>query len=173
MSRIVNLLKSEHSRVVTDKVIAYVGADKERFKELVTIFLKGEYRLTQHAAWPLSYIAEAHPELILPHLNKILKHLEKPDLHDAIKRNTFRFLQVIDFPAKYDGIIADLCFQYLQGKEAIAVKVFAMSTLMKICERHKELAAELKVIIEDQLPYSGPAFKSRGMKVLKQIEKMK
>ncbi|WP_143165108.1 hypothetical protein [Chryseolinea serpens] len=96
--------------------------------------------------------------------------LNKPGIHHAVKRNTLRLLQYIELPKRLQGRVADLCFQYLQGKgEPIAVKAFSLTVLQRILEEQPELGSELKIIIEDQLAYASPAFRSRAMKVLKVI----
>ncbi len=66
--------------------------------------------------------------------------------------------------------MADSCFTFLSDpKEPIAVKVFSMSVLANITKKQPELRDELRIVIEDQLPYSTPAFKSRGGKILKEL----
>ena len=65
------------------------------------------------------------------------------------------------------GIVADVSFRFLSDpKEPIAVKVFSMEVLFKMAKYQPEIGRELKLIIEDQLPYSGPAFSSRARKVM-------
>ncbi len=44
--------------------MGYIGNNKARLKELMALFQSGNYRLGQRAAWPLSYILKAIPELI-------------------------------------------------------------------------------------------------------------
>lgn len=163
-------LLKEHSKAQMTKIVDYVGQNKARFKVLVEVYLAGPYRVTQRAAWPLSYCVEHHPELVKPHLKPLLDFLNKPGIHDAVKRNTLRLLQYSELPKRLHGRVADLCFQYLQSKrEPIAVKAFSLTVLQRIVEVQPELGSELKIIIEDQLPYASPAFRSRAMKVLKTI----
>jgi hypothetical protein len=52
---LLKLLRAEHSKKQTDRIVHYIGADKDRFALLMKLFLQGEYRITQRAAWPLSY----------------------------------------------------------------------------------------------------------------------
>lgn len=163
-------LLKEHSKAQMTKIVDYVGQNKARFKVLVEVYLSGPYRVTQRAAWPLSYCVERYPGLVKPHLKRLLDFLDKPGIHDAVKRNTLRLLQYIELPKRLHGRVADLCFQYLQSKrEPIAVKAFSLTVLQRIVEVEPELGTELKIIIEDQLPYASPAFRSRAMKVLKTI----
>ncbi len=160
----------EHSKAQAHKLTNYVGNSDARMKALIAVYLEGPYIVTQRAAWPLSLCAENHPELIVPHLKKLLDFLSKLGIHDSVKRNTIRLLQFIDIPKRNSGQIAELCFEYLQSKqEPIAVRVFSMTVLSKIMRDEPDLRNELKMIIEDQMPYSSPAFISRGRKVLKEI----
>lgn len=46
------LLQEEHSKKQTSRIVRYIGADKTRFAVLIELFFKGEYRITQRAAWP-------------------------------------------------------------------------------------------------------------------------
>jgi hypothetical protein len=71
------LIAAEHSKKQCDRIVAYIGDDTDRFAGLVAIFFKGEYRLTQRAAWPLSYCVRLHPELIRPYFKALLDNLER------------------------------------------------------------------------------------------------
>jgi hypothetical protein len=165
---------AQHSKAQTTKIVKYVGNDPARFKKLVEVFLEGPYRVTQRAAWPLSVVAESQPQLILPHLKKILDFARKPGVHDSVKRNAVRLLQFIDMPKKLHGNIADLCFEFLQDKkEPIAVKCFSMTALGTIAMSNPELKKELRIIIEDQLPYATAGFAVRARRVLKQLDSTK
>ncbi|MBY0436098.1 MAG: hypothetical protein K2U26_18555 [Cyclobacteriaceae bacterium] len=167
---LVEIILKEHSKAMRDSVAHYVGSSPARFAELIDVFLKGPYWLTQRAAWPLNYCVTAHPELIKPHLSRVLKSLEVPAAPTAVKRNVVRLLQFIDIPKSFQGRAAASCFGYLADKkETIAVRVFSMTVLGNIATKQPELKEELKVIIEDQLPYGSAAFRSRGQAVLKQL----
>jgi hypothetical protein len=166
-------LQKEHSKDLTAKIADYVGLNRARFKELVEVYLAGPYRITQRAAWPLSLCVERHPGLILPHLGLILKFVRRPGVHDAVKRNTVRLLQFIEIPPRYVGAVADLCFGYLRDrKEAIAVRVFSMTVLSRLVSKEPGLGRELKLMIEDELPYASPAFRSRASRTLKEISRI-
>lgn len=164
-------LLQQHSKQNAIKVALYVGNSRFRFKQLVNIYLSGPYRITQRASWPLSICTEKSPELLGPHLKAILRHLERSDIHDAVKRNTIRLLQFVDIPARSQGKVIDLCFRYLQSKdEPVAVKVFSMTVLSRLVKRHPDLRRELRIIIEDQLPYATAGFISRAGRIFKELE---
>ena len=160
----------EHSKKQTEKIIRWVGTDRKKFDRLVALFLKGEYRVTQRAGWPLSYIAIAHPHLITKHLRKLVLNLEQPGLHNAVIRNTLRLLQFVKIPGRLQGLAAETCFRFLNDKkQPVAIHVFSMSVLGNLCREHPELRNELKLSIEAQLPYGTAGFRARARMVLKQI----
>lgn len=160
----------EHSKNQCSKIVAYIGDQQQRFDELVALFLQGEHRLAQRAAWPLSYCVAAHPHLVKKHLKKIIHNLKKPGIHNAVKRNTMRLLQETDIPESMQGDLLDICFKYVADpKEAVAVKAFSLSILSRFSQQYPEIIPEIKLLIEDQLPHQTAAFASRAKRVLKEI----
>lgn len=165
------VILKEHSKKQCYRVVAYVGDNASRFSELVNLLLEGPYRVTQRAAWPLSCCVERNPNLIKPHLRKILNYTMKPGVHDSIKRNVVRLLQFIEIPKRLQGLTAEVCFQFFSDKkEPVAVRVFSMTVLSTLAKKLPELKNELIPLIEDQMPYGSPGFISRGRKVLKELK---
>lgn len=160
----------EHSKTQCDIIIAWVGTDQKRFDQLFHLFLNGEQKVTQRAAWPMSYCVSAHPGLINKKWKELIKNLYKPAIHDAIKRNTMRILQHIDIPEKYQGEIMNICFQYVESPvEAVAIKAFSLTVLGKLATLYPEILPEIKLLIEEQLPHQTAAFKSRAKRLLNTV----
>lgn len=164
-------LSKGHSKALTDKIVRYIGNDKGRFEVLVSVFLEGPHRITQRAAWPLSYAVIKNPALLDKHYKSILAMLDKPGVHDAVKRNIVRLLQFVEIPLRYQGEIIEHCFRLMNPKEPIAVRVFSMNVLANLTQQHPDLKKELKLLIEDQLPFASAAYRSRSKKILRQLEK--
>ena len=163
----------EHSKAQCTKIVNWVAGNQQRFDELFVLFLNDEYRVVQRAGWPVSNCVIAHPALINKHWKELIHNLKKPNLHNAVKRNSIRLMQDIALPGKYHGQIMDTCFKFLESpKEALAVKVFSMSVLGNLAKYYPEIKPELKLMIEDQLPHQSAGFKSRAKKILKQLEKL-
>ncbi|MEQ8424829.1 MAG: hypothetical protein RIA63_08960 [Cyclobacteriaceae bacterium] len=170
---LINELQKDFNKATCDKIVAYIGNDQKRFTELVRAFLGEPHRVTQRAAWPLSYCVKKHPEIIKPHLKKIIQNLKNPKIHDAVKRNTVRFLQFIEIPKPLHGAALDICFTFLQDpKEPIAIRVFSMTVLGNLTKEYPDLKNELITIIEDQMPYGSAGFVARGKKILKELRKL-
>ena len=162
------LLRSEHSKKQTDRIVRYIGDDRERFAVLIELFFKGEYRITQRAAWPLSYCVRAHPALIGPYFKPLLDNLARKDIHVAVVRNTLRLLQDVDIPKRYHGRVMTTCFDFIQSVETpIAVKAFSLTVLANLSALYPEIRGELKLIIQEQWEHATPAFRSRARKILK------
>lgn len=160
----------EHSKRQTDKIILYIGTSQEKFDKLVELFLKGEYRVTQRAGWPLSYIAIAHLHLIKKHLKKMLLNLERPNLHDAVVRNTFRLLQFVEIPKPLHALAIDTCFKFFNDrKQPVAIRAFSMTALANLCKKYPEMKNEVKTSIEESMPYATTGFLSRAKRMLKEI----
>lgn len=160
----------EHSKANCDLVVKWIGDSQQRFDELFDFFLNDEYRVVQRAGWPLSNAVITHPKLIKKHFSKLLKNLQKPKIHDAVKRNTIRLLQNIPVPVRFQGQVMDICFEYINSPtEAVAVKAFALTVLENLSKQYPEIQQELKTIIEDRWDYESAAFRSRAKKILKKL----
>lgn len=170
----------EHSKAQTMRIVRWVGQDTGRLQFLMQIFLNDPpaqssdnvYRLTQRSAWAVRYIGEKEPAMMASWLPVLLENLQKPNLHDAIKRNTLNVFEPLDFPPEMDEILADLCFRYLgEVSEAIAIRCASMTILEKICRRIPELSDELRLMLEEELQHGSAGLKSRARKILCLLKK--
>jgi len=166
-----DLLK-EFSKQHTVDLSKKIGADQDFFDELIELFLHEESRVTQRAAWVVTHCVDNHNWLIEKHLESIILNLQN-EVSDAVKRNTVRILSFMEIPEDLTGITAEICFNFLNsGKEPVAIKAHSMTVLFNIVKKYPELKEELKLSIEDQLPFGSAGFKSRGSNILKAIEKL-
>lgn len=168
-----NALLQEHSKNQTDKIIRWVGSNKTRIAELVALMMHDEYRVVQRAAWAVSGVAAEHPDLMLPHLPSLVKQLGNKEAPVAVKRNVFRLLQFVELPEAIHSDLMNNGFEALiDPKEALAVRAFAMTVMARLALIYPEINNELKVVLEDALRHEqAPSFKSRGKKILQQIER--
>ena len=154
-----------------NRIIKYIGVNEMRFGELMKIFFKGEYRLTQHAARPMSYCIQKHPFLAKPYFKKFIDHLSDEQTHPAVKRNIVRLFQFVEIPKKYQGKLMEKCFQFINNPaEAVAVKAFSLHILENLGEIYPEILPEVKTIIETRWEFETPAFRSRAGKILKRYK---
>lgn len=148
-----------------------IGVDADHFNALIMLFLGNDYRLSQKASWVIIHCMDQHPELIDPHLRKLILNLKNP-VKVAVKRNTVRLLQFVSIPRPLLGSAAGICFEYLSNsREPIAVRVFSMTVLFHISQKEPGIKNELQMILEDLLPNTSAAINSRGKKLLQQLRK--
>jgi hypothetical protein len=162
----------EHSKKQVDKIVHWIGNDKNHFKKLMELFLNGEHLITQRTAWVLSHCGEKHPELVIPWIKPMVKKMQEPGVHDAVPRNVLRLLQFTNIPQSLLGTLVSLCFEFLQSLEApIAVKVYSMTILLNVAKKEKSIGNELKLVLEQIQPYIGPALKARSRIVFEKLSK--
>jgi hypothetical protein len=155
------------------RIANFIGDDPTLFSELTSIFLTGSWRMNQRSAKPLILCVERKPDLIKPHLSALLSTLTKPDVHNAVLRNTLRLLQDAEIPKALQGKATSICFDFLIDKKTpIAIKVFAMTVLSNLAIQLPEIKNELLLHIEDQLPFGSAGFVSRGRKIIRKLKNL-
>jgi hypothetical protein len=164
------LLKKQ-SLAQCNRIIKYIGGDEIRFGLLMELFFKGDYRLTQHAAWPMSYSIRSYPTMAKPYFKKFIDQLSDKQAHPAAKRNIVRLLQFVDVPKRYQGKLMGCCFHFISDpEEAIAVKAFSLTILDRLGNVYPEILPEIRTIIEARWDFETPAFHSRARKILKKLK---
>ena len=158
---------AEHSKAQTSRIAKWVGDDKKKFSSLLSLFLGKDRVISQRASWPLYYCVSANPDLIKPHLGKLLKNLERSDIHDAVRRNSMGILREISIPEKHEGAVMNLCFNILSDPaEKAAPKADAISILDKLSKKYPEIRQELITTVESDWEHATPAFRARAKNVL-------
>ena len=158
---------AEHSKRQTKKITDWVGDDPEKFGELMVLFLGDVYRITQRSGWPLGNCVENYPELIKPYFAKLLKQIERDDVHIAVRRNVVRLLQFVEIPKRYKGRIFDACYDLLADPaQPVAIRCFSMTVAANIAKGAPELLDELR-LVATKFPQAATAgFRSRARRVL-------
>lgn len=168
-----NQILKEHTKQNCNEIVQWIGNDVSRFNQLFGLFLHDEHRVTQRAAWPMSYCVIAHPEFMQNNFDQLIKNLQKQNIHDSIKRNTVRLLQSIKIPDEQEGAVMEICFNYVESPtEAVAIKAFALTVLGKLAKKYPQIIPEIKLLIADQIPHQTAAFKVRAKKLLKEFERI-
>ncbi len=160
-------LLAEHSKRQTTKIVDWVSDDPERFAELMRLFLGDVYRITQRSGWPLSDCVKKYPELIKPYFAKLLKQIERDDVHVAVRRNVVRLLQYVDIPKRHQGRIFEACYNLVADPaQPVAVRCFSMTVAANIAKDQPELLDELRMIATKYPQASTAGFSSRARRVL-------
>ncbi len=167
----------EHSRANTEIVQEYIGSDQNKMKALVDILLldtteEDNLKLHQRGAYALNLIGEKNPEMVNPHLKQLFTLLPNPP-HEAFSRGIMRIYAFHPVPRKWQGVMVDLGFTYLQDpKTPVAVKIFSMSVLLAIGRQEQDLLPELEMTINEYYEHGTVGYKSRAKRTLKEIRKI-
>jgi hypothetical protein len=163
-------LPDRYSGTEFQKIIDWIDGSHEHFAELMEIFFERNSQRNQYAASIMIHCVDKWKYLLTPYLEKLILNLQNENLKDATKRNTVRVLQEVKIPENLHGILADICFNYLQNpSEAIAIKVFSMTIIHNLTKDYPELKEELRFILEEQIPFQSAGFRSRAGKILKDL----
>lgn len=165
-----SMLTANNSKAQINKIIAEIGYDESQFEVLINLLLGDNELIARRAAWVFSEIAIHFPASSQRHWPALLACAGAPNAHDAIKRGIFRAFQFLEVPEKYLGETVQLCFEQLLNRQAaIAVRVFAMTSLVKLAQQLPELKSEISLILEDELPFGSAGFVSRAKRELKRL----
>lgn len=165
-------IEKEHSREQALRIANYAVQNKKQFKELMNCYTDEDYRLSQRAAWSVSWAAKNKPVMIEPYIGVLVKRLQEPGVHPAVIRNAVRVLEYIKIPAQYHGDVMNTCFNFIENPVTpAAIKAFSLTVLFNLSKQYDEIKTELQLIIEERWDTETAAFKSRGRKILQKIKK--
>jgi len=157
-----------YSKYDTVRIARHIDKDEDLFRELIDMYFDaGQQELAKKAAWILRHCVDQHPYLIRPYIKKIVKYLAWEGHHDAIKRNGLAVLESITLPKNVYGSLTQLCFEFItSGKEPVAIKAYSIGILDKIGDEIPEIRHELKLILQELIPYESAGFKARAKRIL-------
>lgn len=161
-------LKKEHSKEQAMRIAGYAVQHKKQFKELMDCYTDPDYRLSQRAAWSVSWAAKNRHDMIEPYIAVLVKRLQEPGVHPAVIRNAVRILEDIELPEQYHGDVMNRCFTFIENPAIpAAIKAFSLTVLFNLSHQYPEIKPELKLIIEERWDTETAAFRSRGRRILK------
>jgi hypothetical protein len=161
-----------HSKEQALRIAEYACTSAKHFRELMRCYLEDNYRVSQRAAWSVSWAARKKPKMVMPHLKAIVAQLHKKNVHDAVIRNAVRVLEAIDIPEELQGEVMNACFGFIEDPStAVAIKAFSLTTLFNLSKLYPEIRPELKLVIEERWDHETAAFRSRGKKILAALNK--
>jgi hypothetical protein len=167
------ILTDQYSKASITRIVAYVSAHPEHTPDLLAIFLGDDPLLVQRSAWAIGDLGRSRPDLLVPYHAALLAACRRA-VHPAVVRNVIRyFSEAPELPEAIHGELADRCFRQLADPKApVAIRVFSMTVLQRLTETYPELAHELRVLIEEEMPRASAGFRSRGNKVLRALRRL-
>lgn len=160
----------EHSYENSDKIAWFIMDNQNYLPDLFQIFWGNDKILTQRATWIILIISEWKPKILKPFVEEMILTLNKEGINDSIKRNTVRFLAEFPIPKHMEGVITEICFNYLNNaSEAVAIKVFSMTILERMVQKYPDLKEELIASLEVGMEFGSGGYRSRGGKILMRL----
>ena len=165
-------LLKRNSRANADIVIAHVASTPKAIVELMACFLSDEVTVAQRAAQVVGDIGRKNPEMLEPWWSEMVEAAKKP-VHDAIQRNVCRYFSELDLtlPTKLETSLITLLTDWTcEPTTPVAIQVYAMQFVADRAERFPNEAERVKAAILSQFDTATAGFRSRGKRVLKQLE---
>jgi 8-oxo-dGTP diphosphatase len=142
------------------------------FNKLLEYSYSQDRKLAFRSSWTLTKACDKFPELIYPHLPKIIESLPMFD-NESVKRSFLRIVSLCDvgiLSTRHHGILADHCFSMLRsGYSAIAVKAYSMEILYNLSVIYPELGSELSSSIRILMEDASAGIEAKGKSILKKI----
>ncbi len=143
-----------------DEVVAF-GTDLEN---------KNQYK----GVWIIEMLAETHPELLTPYIDKIADTASKYKHESAIRgiSRAINFLsrsKKITLTEDQEEKFIEISLDRLIGDDKVAPKAFAMYTLGHFAKKHDWLKEELRNIIDKDFANQSAGYKAAAREVLRKI----
>lgn len=173
MSHIATLLSHSTSKEVTNMVVKAVKEDKSKMTELIQLILENEEPISTRAAWAMSYAAMKWNDVFFDNLIDLLELAKKKDSNKAYARNIFRVTKtIITNQTKLHGYIIDAAFYFLNDlSNPVAVRAFALQTLVKYIKFYPDIISEINVAMELNNFNAKPGLKNCILKSKIQIQR--
>jgi hypothetical protein len=160
----------DSSKNLAELTVNMVIENPELIEPLLEISLTGSEPWSQRASRVVSICCCRFPEMLKPHVSRIITHLSKLKSEGSLRNFLKIFSEVpLNLSNRNKSILLNLCFDYLSGNYSIAVKAYSMDVLYHLSLEIPEIKNELYVLIETQMPVFSAGLKSRGKKILKKL----
>lgn len=172
-SELKQMINSMMSSQEAEWIATSAVVNPELFRKLLDYSFKGDQKLSFRASWTLTKACEKFPELIYPHLGRMIEGLKEID-NESTERSFMKILSMTDLKRvseRHQGILADHCFNALRsGFSAIAIKAYSMEIIYHLALIYPDLAHELSSTIKMlQGEDTAAGIIARGQIILKKL----
>ncbi len=160
----------DSSKNLAELTANMVTENPELIEPLLEISFTGSEPWSQRASRVVSICFCRFPEMLKPHVSRIINHLGKLESDGPLRNFLKIFSEVpLNLSNRNKSMLLNQCFDYLAGNYSIAVKAYSMDVLYHLSTEIPEIKNELFVLIETQIPEFSAGLKSRGKKILKKL----
>lgn len=163
---------NHYSLKTVKKIAAWAEVKSSHFATLVEEISKLKEPASTRLAWSLSHIKKSFSQPEEKQIENLASLLTNDNISDGIKRNVLRWFTIHPIPEKLEGILTSKGFEFLGNtKEPVAIRVYAMEILHLISKKYPDLSQELSEILTRDLSRQSAGFRSRAVKILKDMGK--
>lgn len=157
-------------KLVYNKLANYLVHNPKVLVEYMNYYKTFEHQKSQRASWLLTMVVKKDSNILKPYTQLFISQLKDYNLYAGVRRNLLNVFKAMPIKSKYLGELMSICFDLLLKKdEPVAVKANCLSILENMLNKYPEIGHEIKMIVNEQLPYATAAYKSRAKGVLKKI----
>ena len=172
MSSVLRAILVNTPRNIRQTGVGYIQKNPQQLTNLIKMSFSDNQPEAWRAAWVLSDLVK-NDILIrdkIQGLSSIIVNRFK-DFNSAGQiREFLKIIQYLDVNEEDMGLLIDMCFNWLLDRKADqSFRVYSMQIIYNYSKKEPDLLPELKAIIEQEMEYALPAFKSRGKKILRLI----
>ncbi len=162
----------------------YILQHNNELPNLIAIVKLTDDPVSCKAGWILDFVARKDITAIVPHIDFFLLDLEKVYLDSCVRPVAKVCEELITHYFKWQTPavitvvtkthlqkITELCFDWLIGKQKVAVKAYAMNTLYLLGTKFSWIHKELKLILEQNFNNHTAAYKARAKNILAKLNK--
>lgn len=162
----------DSSRFIADAVADTVGADQQKFSQLMKLAFSADNTLAMRASRAATFCVMRHRELLVPHINRIIKKLDV--FNNSVSKNFLKLFVEYPYtiPEKQMGKLIDYCYERLLSyKEIPSVRIYSLYILYNFSRIEKDFKPELVHIFEEALMEGSVGFINSGKKILTKLKK--
>ncbi len=146
-------METELEQILTSSykaaMVSYLQTHPEVFPEAMQLALSNKQPYAWRAAWLLwSYLAPNDSRL-KPYIPEIMDAIQQKN--DGHQRELLKLLYMMDIGPEIEGALFDLCITIWEKvKSQPSARYYALKVILKISEKHPELASEVLLLVQDK-----------------------
>jgi len=172
MSSVLRAILVNTPREIRQAGVLYIKENPSKLNELIEMSFSNSQPEAWRAAWVLADFVKNDIQIrkkLQPLSSKIIKYFKTFNSPGQI-REFLKVIQHLDVNEEDMGMLIDMSFNWLLDRKTDqSFRVHGMQIIYDYSKKEPDLLPELKAILEQEMEYALPGFKSRGKKILKLI----
>ena len=173
MDKVLKSILINTPREIKQAGLRYMYENPSKIDALIEMSFSDSQPMAWRSAWVLADLVKTDKQVrekVQFLSSKIIQSFSVFNSAGQI-REFLKILQLLEVGEKDMGYLLDMCFKWLLDRKVDqSFRVHSMQIIFDYAKKEPDLLPELKAILEQEMEYANPGFKSRGRKILKEIE---